>query len=463
MGFILEDQNKARHSSKTSNAHGDGSFSNIGDIRDSNIDQSKHVHKHFASLIINPSKYKPAKIPKENKKRKRGKIPTGSRLIFPINIDFIGREKDLLIIAGSFFYSPKVKNKHIVLSSGIGGIGKTQLAVEFCFRYGRYFHGIHWLQADHDIESQIAKCGLRMGLQPWPEEQDVQVQITLNAWQERKPRLVVFDNLESPDVLQEWLPKLPDIHILATSRRGRWPSHLGVINLQTKELSPKESGELLVRISPRHSDEHISTINTLSKQLGYHPLALFLAGSYLNDRFDFSIDEFLEELEKKKNLSHPALSTDISEIGPTKHAASIIATFNMSWDRLGDSTEDQVAKELMVAAGYCATNIPIPLSIFYGMNKDVEKEIVDKALCRLYDVGLLQENDQSLPYIHPLVTEYARTMDKKVKNLEKISDVLIDLTKNALDTKLPKQFSPHFEHAEQILHHLKKNKLSKAR
>ncbi len=43
----------------------------------------------------------------------------------------------------------------------MGGIGKTQLAVEFAYRYGRYFHGVHWLDARDPglLPAEIAACG----------------------------------------------------------------------------------------------------------------------------------------------------------------------------------------------------------------------------------------------------------------------------------------------------------------
>ena len=40
-------------------------------------------------------------------------------------------------------------------ATGIGGIGKSQLAVEFCHRYGRFFQGVHWIQANQDILAEV--------------------------------------------------------------------------------------------------------------------------------------------------------------------------------------------------------------------------------------------------------------------------------------------------------------------
>ncbi len=67
--------------------------------------------------------------------------------------------------------------------TGMGGIGKTQLAVEFAYRYGHHFKGVHWLDLrDPDtLDASIALCGTHMGLAY--EKQPEQVAHTLRTWQ----------------------------------------------------------------------------------------------------------------------------------------------------------------------------------------------------------------------------------------------------------------------------------------
>ncbi|NJN54880.1 MAG: ATP-binding protein [Anaerolineae bacterium] len=86
-----------------------------------------------------------------------------------------------------------------VALTGIGGIGKTQLAVEFAHRYGRYFPGgVFWLNfADaQTMPAQVARCGrlehlnLRPGFVQLSLEQ--QVRLVQQAWQEPIPRLLIL-------------------------------------------------------------------------------------------------------------------------------------------------------------------------------------------------------------------------------------------------------------------------------
>jgi hypothetical protein len=120
-------------------------------------------------------------------------LPTPHRMPLTRNPMFVGRDADLRTLASI---------GQIVASTGMGGIGKTNLATEFVHRYGRYFAGgVFWLSfADpNTIPTEIAACGLS-GLIDHPGWSDLpldeQVQLVRRAWQEPIPRLLVFDNCD---------------------------------------------------------------------------------------------------------------------------------------------------------------------------------------------------------------------------------------------------------------------------
>jgi len=84
----------------------------------------------------------------------------------------------------------------IAAATGLGGIGKTQLASEFVHRYGQYFTGgFHWLNfADpSSVSAEVAACS-RPGDGDF--ELETRVRMVLSAWQSKLPRLIVFDNCE---------------------------------------------------------------------------------------------------------------------------------------------------------------------------------------------------------------------------------------------------------------------------
>lgn len=101
-------------------------------------------------------------------------LPIGSYLPFPPNPLFEGRVNDLKTLAESLLsnsITAMIVNQKAI--TGMGGLGKTQLAVEFAYRYGSYFRGVHWLNlADSTLlDSEIAQCGTQMGLANWPDDQ----------------------------------------------------------------------------------------------------------------------------------------------------------------------------------------------------------------------------------------------------------------------------------------------------
>ena len=73
----------------------------------------------------------------------RGALPAGSRMPLAPNPLFVGRGDELLQVARTLQGGvTTIALGQIIASTGLGGLGKTQLAVEFVHRYGRFFAGI---------------------------------------------------------------------------------------------------------------------------------------------------------------------------------------------------------------------------------------------------------------------------------------------------------------------------------
>src|SRR5262249_25405208 len=68
-----------------------------------------------------------------------GPLPAGSRMPFAVNPLFVGRQEDLRTLARQLKAgaTSAVGQVEIAAATGLGGIGKTQLASEFVHRYGR--------------------------------------------------------------------------------------------------------------------------------------------------------------------------------------------------------------------------------------------------------------------------------------------------------------------------------------
>ena len=157
-----------------------------------------------------------------------GILPPGSRLPFGRNALFIGRQEDLQTLARLLCTATSR-----VVVMGWGGVGKTQLAVEFAHRYGRFFAGgVFWLNASAEDtlqEPTWPQCGLTLGLQPWPDKRPEQIAAVLGHGRARRSgwscwttwRRRPWPDLAPPAGRRRARP-------LVTARRSRWPADLGL-------------------------------------------------------------------------------------------------------------------------------------------------------------------------------------------------------------------------------------------
>ena len=341
----------------------------------------------------------------------------------------------------------------------MGGVGKTQLVVEFCYRFGRFFQGVHWIQAPtsknrdeihQSINAEIAACGSAMQQPQWPDKLPDQIAFTLSVWGERAPRLVVLDNIEDPEVVQSLLPLLSKAHLILTSRRSKWPAHLGLKNLLLDVLPRIQSIELLCKLAPRLRGRSSNELDVIADRLGDLPLALDLAGRYMEECYDLSPFGYLKELDEASNiLEHTSLDW-IDDFSPTKHTTSLASTFALSWNRLTEEENDVLSRLIFRACGYCSPNVPIPKQLLTGISGTSDQSIY-RALSRLSDLGLIVRTEGG-PKLHPLLAEFARRQDRDMEGggLPILAKTLRNLAVEANRSYLPAKMDPLREHLSHV-------------
>jgi len=151
----------------------------------------------------------------------RAPLPAGSRMPLAANPLFVGRGEELLQVAAALEGGDTtVALGQVVASTGLGGLGKTQLAVEFVHRYGRLFPGgVFWLSfaSADEIPLQVAACA-----GPGFESRSVEERVRLvkDGWQGATPRLLVFDNCEEEGLLEAWRPPSGGCRVLVEEGDG---------------------------------------------------------------------------------------------------------------------------------------------------------------------------------------------------------------------------------------------------
>ncbi len=404
-------------------------------------------------LLVTLSKMKGAEFAPRGKEKieqgvlpEPGPLPSGSRIPFIRNFVFTGRRDALLALADALLPDRNPSQLGVTrAATGMGGVGKTQLAVEFAYRYGRFFKGVHWVQASANVEKEIAACGLAMGVQPWPDEVAAQAMLTLTEWQKASPRLIIFDNVVDTEILQKWLPRLQGSRVLVTSRKANWPAALGMETFGLEMLSPQESLELLHRLAPRLENTPDPELEALAKTLGYLPLAIDIAGNYLEAAETLKVSRYVQQLRQGKGaISHKSLKERAENLA-TRHETSLLATFSLGWDEI----KNQNARLIFLACGFCAPNLQIPPAVFeIGLELKEKPEEVGLALNELYAFGFLRKGERGQPLIHPLLAEYARCLDREMEStgLQAAAEGIQTAANNAGQTGLPNAYSTLPEH-----------------
>lgn len=371
-------------------------------------------------------------------------IPDGSYIRFVQNAYFTGRAEVMAALEQLIF---NTKDHPPIILNGMGGAGKTQTAVEFAYRYGYRFRGVHWINLDSSellgskLESEIAQCGRSMGIAL--DKQEEQAAETLRRWKHDGPRLVVLDNFELIDQVQTVFSRLihSNIRILVTSRRSDWPPELNVNVLPLHVFQPQESvGFLRARLGHEETE---SDLMRLADKLGYLPLALELASSYIRVA-EVTVSHYLKELAS--TLEHDSMRAEIFDTleiqTSTEHILDLRATFALSWQKV----KDPIHQDVFRMAGYLAPNVPIPVGIFEGALE--QKGITIKvALLRLYGLSLLSQTENSEASIHPLFSEYAREQGKeRPEILERVAKWLQTISVGLNEVGVPVYLSPFRPH-----------------
>ncbi|WP_298815933.1 CHAT domain-containing protein, partial [Chloroflexus sp.] len=345
---------------------------------------------------------------------------------------FRGREEELeslanILLKGSSDGAPAVVAPVV---SGTGGIGKTQLAVEFVHRYHKHFPGgVFWLDmSDPDgVKLQVARCGEPDGLNlPGFSSLslDEKVAAVRRAWQESVLRLLVFDNLEDPALLKEWRPVTGGARVLVTSRKTNWRATTGVRIVPLAPLPRMESRYLL--LSPRAQAQGTSVDDILAdaatKQaadaicdlVGDLPLALALAGAYLEEIYNLPLIVYQQRLEQTL-LDDPSLSNALARDAelPTGYPRGVAAAIELSYQHLRADAAQNALRLFHSLAWLAPEPIPQPLvnALAGGDTTDLQQiEATDKAINRLLAVGLLERTKDGAQ-MHRLLAAYGRRRD----------------------------------------------------
>jgi hypothetical protein len=159
-----------------------------------------------------------------------------------------------------------------VVVQGMGGVGKTALAIEYVHRFRGLYAGVCWFPAETHTGLLSALAGLAVTLGSAAAE-EVNLEKAANAAlrrlsEQRTTWLLVYDNVPTPDAIADLLP-FAGARVLITSRFSDWSELAVDVAL---DVLPLEEAVALLQERTRRSDT--AGAQTLAEALGHLPLAL---------------------------------------------------------------------------------------------------------------------------------------------------------------------------------------------
>ncbi|MFC9886834.1 FxSxx-COOH system tetratricopeptide repeat protein [Streptomyces pilosus] len=244
---------------------------------------------------------------------------------------------------------------------GLGGVGKSQLVLEYIYRHQYDYNVICWIPAEREtlILTALTSLATALGVTPAGQESmgspaaATAVPAALEALRTGVPHekwLLVFDNAEDVDVARRYFPTNGPGKVIVTSRNRAWERVATPLPVNVFERD--ESVELLRKRSPDLSTEDA---DRLAEALGDLPLAVEQAGAW-RAVTGMLVDEYLDLLARR--------SPEILELDPAPdYPVSVAAAWDISLERIQENNPG--ARQLLdICAGMAPE--PIPRSILRG-------------------------------------------------------------------------------------------------
>jgi tetratricopeptide (TPR) repeat protein len=287
---------------------------------------------------------------------------------------------------------------------GLGGIGKTQLALEYAYRYGGRYCLVWWVRAEEPatLASDYAALAEPLNLEEKAAQEQRETITAVRQWLEHHEGwLLILDNAPEPAAIQAYLPRATHGRIIITSRHFGWG---GTARALTIPVLPREGAVKLLLDVTQQSDGE--TAGAIAQTLGDLPLALAQAAAYI-DAIGLSLTGYLQRLK-----------TQLEEYlnrgqGSPDYPKTVATTWTMAFEALQEA-QPAALSLLKLCAFFAPDDIPealvreavsaLPEPLGAVVTDDLQW---DDALVALRHYALIEGRQQNLA-MHRLVQAITR-------------------------------------------------------
>ncbi len=341
---------------------------------------------------------------------------------------FTGREQVLKDLRDALTKNSATALTQAQAISGMGGIGKTQTAIEYAYKYRDQYSAVFWMLADSQLALTTGFVEIARALNlPEKDAQnpDDAVRAVMLWLEDNNDWLLIFDNADAPELLKGFRPRNPSGHILITSRAQVFDS-VGIAKpVEIEAMMPDEALKFLFTRTGRDDNNTAEkdAATQLANELGYLPLALEQAGAFITAK-KARFQDYLTSYRRKRSK----LLEESKPIAGDYHA-SVATTWAMNFKEVEDISE--AASDLLRLSAFLSPDsIPLELltegkselgTALLAALADVDEDplVINKVLEPLTRYSLIRLDIDSQTYkIHRLVQEVLKDeMDAETQRL----------------------------------------------
>ena len=348
---------------------------------------------------------------------------------FMRNPFFTGREPLLTLLHERLSTSRMAALIQAQALFGLGGIGKTQTAAEYAFRYGDEYDHVFWMWAatQDTLDADFVKLAQLLDLPEKGEQDQTLIVAAVKRWLSANENwLLILDNADNLPMAREFLPSSHKGYVLFTTR----DQAAGMIaaSVEVEKLSLQDGALLLLRWSNRlDTDSSLDRAQTedraaakrIVEEMDGLPLALVQAGAYIVETA-CSLEDYLDlyEMHHKELLArHSRLMLD--------YPKTVATTWSLSFQQI--EQKSSTAADLLRLCAFLAPDAIPEEILLRGISEydaDFGAEAVDQftlnealGVLLRYSLVRREENSHALS-IHRLVQTVLRDdMDQETQRI----------------------------------------------